>query len=104
MSPTRAINRRWIDERLNFLDMKKNELAAAMAIAPPRLSELLRGKKMLRASEAHAMAVALRVQVIQIFNVFGIGQVRQDYGKLAVTGYVDASSGVIIERTGMESG
>lgn len=104
MNQGRAINRRWIDDRLNLLDMKKHELAAAMAIAPPRLSELLRGKKMLRASEANAMAIALRAPVTQIFNVFGIGQLRQTYGTLAITGYIDASSGVIIERTGMESG
>lgn len=53
----------WIDQRLQEIGAKKIDLAAAMSLTPPRVSDILNGERVVSAIEAKRMADFLRLPV-----------------------------------------
>lgn len=86
--------------RLEEVGSNQRGLAAALNIHPPGVTQLLHGARRLSAREAELAAQHLRWSLEDVYMAFGMGQ--KGYGKLPVWGYIDASSGSIIDRASVE--
>ena len=62
------MNRNWIENRLQKVDKRKAEMARALGITTPRVSEILVGKRRLRASEIKPLAAFLDVGVSELLD------------------------------------
>lgn len=62
------MNRNWLENRLQQIDKRKTEMAHALGIPTPRVSEILVGKRRLRASEIKPLAAFLDVGVTELLD------------------------------------
>lgn len=100
--PPREINKAWVKERLADLGLTQAALAAHMGWAAARVTEILQGKRRVEVAEAVRIADFLRTDLSTIHSVLGI-VTKNNYGRLLLAGYIDATSGSITLRVGMEN-
>ena len=65
------MDREWLKGRLQAAGLTQAALAAAMNLSPPRLSELVAGRRRLSLHEAAAMAAALQVDLNEVWQHYG---------------------------------
>lgn len=95
------VKRRWLEERLHSLNLKKKDLADAIEKPASRITDLLKGERRLQISEAVKLAGRLKCSLHEIYSVFGITARNKGYGKLLISGYIDATTGAMIARSDM---
>lgn len=58
----------WISKRLTEIGRKKNDLAMHLKVAPPRISEIIRGDREVQADEIPKLAKFLRMTVEEVVS------------------------------------
>ena len=86
------MQRRWIEKRLKDLNKSKSGLAAAMDLPPARVTEILKGTRVVALTELVPMASFLQMRVMELFQALtrGTEAVELSQPLLEVRGRVQA--------------
>jgi hypothetical protein len=98
MPPARKVDSKWIRERIKEVHESQSSFARALGIGAPRVVELLEGSRRLQIREAFVAGEFLKVPIHEIYRAFAVNPPKRGYGKLLVSGYIDATSGAITVR------
>lgn len=86
----------WIKNRLRELGLKQNDLAAALSVAHPRVTEIIKGTRRVRAEEAAIMANVLQMQVDEVLTRLvstdqtGLASIREPIVNVPLISWVEA--------------
>lgn len=87
-------NQQWIEERLEELGKPKQGLAQAIGVAPPRIPEIIRGARVIKASEIPALARYLELDpgyvLLRIVGTADIAPAELPFIQLEIRGAVQA--------------
>lgn len=83
---------RWIEDRLNELGSKKIDLAERLGLAPSRITEIIRGERLVKVKEMPVLAHFLNMRPVEVFeHLSGTARgVRMSGDHLPILGTVEA--------------